>query len=231
MDSAATSQGQPGTHTARLRVGQDTPYPVDMVDVTMVATPPRGWGKLTGVVSELDCGGEERALAGATVRFEGRDLSAQVRAGGDGRYTYWTSVRGGLVYVTGQSQGEQTGYEYATVAYRVDDGTESWVARYDGAAGGGEVAWAVGVGPDGTGVFVTGQSQGGVSGSDYATVAYDPATGDQRWAHRYQGPANGDDVARALAVSADGARVYVTGDSLGDGAGLDYATLSYDTAG
>jgi hypothetical protein len=141
------------------------------------------------------------------------------------------SPDGGLVYVTGQSQGDGTGADYATVAYQVGDGTESWAARYDGPTGGAEVAWAIGVGPDGTGVFVTGQSQGGVSGSDFATVAYDPGTGDQWWAHRYQGPVNGDDVARALAVSAGGARVYVTGDSFGDGAGLDYATLAYDTAG
>ncbi|MBI4728820.1 MAG: hypothetical protein HY775_04880, partial [Acidobacteria bacterium] len=37
------------------------------------------------------------------------------------------------------------------------------------------------------------------------------------------------DVARSLATSPDGARVYVTGYSPGSGSSYDYATLAYDT--
>jgi DNA-binding beta-propeller fold protein YncE len=109
-------------------------------------------------------------------------------------------------------------------------GGQLWASLYDGPAGTGGYAFAVAVSPDGATVFVTGNSFGGASGTDYGTVAYDAATGAQRWASRYSGPASHVDYANSVAVSPDGATVYVTGTSQGATSGQDYTTLAYNAA-
>src|SRR5205823_11556825 len=83
---------------------------------------------------------------------------------------------------------------------------------------------------DGRGnVFVTGYSIGTNGFYDYATIAYS-GTGVALWTNRYNGPANNNDYARAVAVDAAG-NVYVTGSS-GDSDFLaDYATIKYSGAG
>jgi DNA-binding beta-propeller fold protein YncE len=83
------------------------------------------------------------------------------------------------------------------------------------------------VSPGGTKVFVTGNSQGARSHQDYATVAYNAATGTRLWAQRYNGPGNSYDVATSLAVSPCGTRVFVTGISVGRATGFDYAPVAY----
>jgi len=47
---------------------------------------------------------------------------------------------------------------------------------------------------------------------DYATIKYGP-NGNQLWAVRYNGPANGDDTASALTIDDEG-NIYVTGSSV-----------------
>ena len=59
--------------------------------------------------------------------------------------------------------------------------------RYNGPGNGDDVAYALGVSPDGSKVFVTGRSTGSTS-ADYATVAYDASSGTQLWVKRYNGP-------------------------------------------
>lgn len=103
-------------------------------------------------------------------------------------------------------------------------GSQLWVQRYNGPGNGNDVATAVAVSPVRPVVFVTGGSEGVTSGADFATVAYNAVTGAQLWARRYNGPANGDDVATAVAVSPDGKRVFVTGGS----SRPDYATVAYN---
>ena len=110
-------------------------------------------------------------------------------------------------------------------------GTETvqtvWMARYNGPGYGADWAYAI-VADSAGNVFVTGSSWSN-SSEDYATVKYDGATGNQLWVARYNGPGNGQDVAKAIVV--DGAsNVYVTGYSRGSGGGFDYATIKYDGA-
>src|SRR6516164_3490843 len=67
--------------------------------------------------------------------------------------------------------------------------TAQWVAYYDGPAHQDDQAFAIALDALGN-VFVTGSSKGVDTGADYATVKYDPATGGQLWAARYDGPAH-----------------------------------------
>jgi len=107
-------------------------------------------------------------------------------------------------------------------------GAKLWVRRFSGPGKGSDVASSVAVSPGGGRVFVTGLSTG-TSESDYLTAAYNAATGARLWAARYNGPGSSDD-ARAVAVSPDGATVFVTGDSVGGPESVhseDYATVAY----
>jgi Beta-propeller repeat len=133
----------------------------------------------------------------------------------------------GNIYVTGQSLGLGTNYDYATVKYD-SAGQEQWVTRYNGPGNGEDDAVAIAT--DGSGnVYVTGVSLGLGTGYDYATIKYDSA-GQEQWVARYNGPANSGDYARAIAVDSSG-NVYVTGRSSGSGTLFDYATVKYDSAG
>jgi outer membrane protein assembly factor BamB len=104
-------------------------------------------------------------------------------------------------------------------------GSQLW-ADVNGLGG----ASATAVSPDSDTVFVTGAITVPASGSDYLTVAYDASTGAQLWSASYNGPANGNNGAVALAVSPDGRTVFVTGSSASVKRKTDYATVAYDAS-
>jgi len=136
----------------------------------------------------------------------------------------------GYVYVTGSSEGSGGTADYATIKYAAD-GTEIWVARYDGPGSGSDVANALAVDAEGY-VYVTGSSDGDPgypTNLDYGTIKYDPY-GTQLWVHRYDGPGNGWDEAHDIAVD-DSGYVYITGESRGTTTGSDYCTIKYKANG
>jgi len=133
---------------------------------------------------------------------------------------------GGNVIVTGYSTGSGSGVDYATIKYS-STGVPLWTNRYNGPGNGYDQANAVAVSTNDH-VLVTGYSTGSGSGFDYATIEYSSA-GLPLWTNRYNGPANGDDKAMAIAADANG-NVLVTGSST-NGSNLDYATIQYSDAG
>ena len=133
----------------------------------------------------------------------------------------------GFVYVTGASWGGKSAFDYATIAYD-NRGNQLWVARYDGPASEMDVATSVAVDVSGY-VYVTGKSAGIDTNLDYATLKYDPA-GNELWVARYNGSANDEDIATAVAVDTGG-NVYVTGESVGVGTSFDMVTVKYDADG
>jgi hypothetical protein len=143
-----------------------------------------------------------------------------------------TSPDGRQVFVTGYVDGTgDFNWDFATVAYDAGTGDLQWVRRYDGPAGLGDRAADLAVGPDGTSVFVTGQSEVDDRFEDYATVAYRASTGATLWVRGYDGPAHEDDHGRSIATSPDGSTIFVTGSSVATG-GLpdDVLTIAYDSA-
>ncbi len=108
--------------------------------------------------------------------------------------------------------------------FAADAPTEEWIEIYNGPGNGDDYAQAIAADPEGN-VYVTGYSDGNGTAYDYATVKYDQ-DGNQLWAMTYDGPANGRDIAEAIAVSPNG-NVYVTGYSMGNGPGFDFVTIKY----
>jgi hypothetical protein len=103
-----------------------------------------------------------------------------------------------------------------------------WVGRYNGSANGADTATATAVDAQGN-VYVTGYAQEQGNGLDYVTLKYN-ASGVLLWRATYNGPADQDDQASALALDAAG-NVYVTGASRGSSSGSDYATIKYNSSG
>lgn len=132
------------------------------------------------------------------------------------------------VFVTGQSVGSGSGYDFTTIKYN-SAGVQQWAVRYNGPSNSNDGASAIAIDVQGN-IYVTGQSYGGSTTSyDYATVKYN-SSGVQQWEARYNGSGNGNDGANAIAVDAN-FNVYVTGFSAGTVSNLDYTTVKYNSAG
>src|SRR5262245_34409957 len=133
----------------------------------------------------------------------------------------------GNVYVTGSSAAANGLTDYATIKYDTN-GTQIWVARYNGPGNASDDARAIKLDPTGN-VYVTGGSMGANGFLDYATIKYSPS-GSQLWVARYDGPGSGEDDAKGLVVDSAG-NAIVTGYSLSAATAYDYATIKYDTLG
>ena len=133
----------------------------------------------------------------------------------------------GSVYVTGVSTGVGSGDDYLTIKYNAA-GNELWVRRYNGPGNASEYPHSMAVTASGN-VYVTGESVGSGSSTDYATIKYD-ANGNEQWVRRYNGPANSFDGARYIILDGN-ENVYITGESFGIGTDYDFATIKYNSVG
>ena len=139
------------------------------------------------------------------------------------------SPSGSTVFAAGDVPGAgQFVVDFVTVAYNPQTGSQVWASQYRGP--GVSIPTAVAVSPDGSRVFVTGSSEGDGTNRDWATVAYNAATGQQLWVRRYNGPGNAGDDPAGIVAAPDGTAVFVTGLSQGAGSGRDYTTIAYDAA-
>jgi len=133
----------------------------------------------------------------------------------------------GNVYVTGNSDGNGTDADYATLKYN-PEGVQQWVKRYDGLEHGNDLPTSLVVDISGN-VYVTGMSIAFGTGYDYATIKYS-SSGIQKWLARYDGPGNSGDIAYSIAVD-DSYNVYVSGKSGASNYYNDCTTIKYDSAG
>jgi hypothetical protein len=126
------------------------------------------------------------------------------------------------VYLTG---GVYSGFAYGTI--KLDsNGNLLFQTNYFGTSSSYTYNQANGIALDIMGnIYVTGFSASTGIGNDFATIKYD-TNGNQQWVIRYNGPANGNDGATAIAVAPDGS-IYVTGYSQNSSGGSDITTLKY----
>jgi hypothetical protein len=114
----------------------------------------------------------------ATIAYDatsgGIDWTARYRTpmGGADATAMGVSPDGTTVFVTGTSTGPVHSSDFATIAYSSYTGALLWVSRYGGSGTTTSVPTAVGLSPDGSRVFVTGDSSSRKTSSDFATVAY-----------------------------------------------------------
>lgn len=119
----------------------------------------------------------------------------------------------GNVYVTGNSEGNETGMDYTTIKYN-SSGDSVWVKRYD-SGDLGDYVGSMAVDAYGN-VYITGSS---------ATIKYN-SFGDTVWVRRYSSyPLN-----YAIAVGVSGS-VYVMRSTTGDTTDVDYTTIKYSSSG
>lgn len=139
---------------------------------------------------------------------------------------------GSRVYLTGtNSKRKRHQYDFTTVSLDAATGEKIWMKRYDGPDHRIDEALGVQVAPDGTSLYVTGFSIVGNYDADYASVAYDAATGARKWVARYNGPGvkYSNDYPAGIVITPDGAGVVVTGQSTSSENHSEWFTVAYGT--
>jgi hypothetical protein len=89
LDASVPEITQPGTLTAALTLGTDTPYPVAPVDVTLTVKPPKTWGKIAGTVTSAS----GTPIAGATVQINTWATSYTLKTDKNGQYALWLDAQ------------------------------------------------------------------------------------------------------------------------------------------
>ena len=133
----------------------------------------------------------------------------------------------GNVYVAGYSTGVGTGYDCLTLKYN-SSGVQQWEQRYNGPGNSTDNINSIAIDASGN-VYIAGFIGGSGTGNDGITIKYN-TSGVQQWAQTFNGPGNGNDNARSLAVDVSG-NVYIAGYSSGATSGADFTTIKYNSSG
>ncbi len=201
---------------------------------TAIAVDNTGNIYVTGKSGPGDVFGFYIAIDYATVKYNSAGVEQWV-ACYDGPGNSWDKAcdiahdNAGNTYIAGFSVSSGTSADYFTVKYNAD-GTEQWVAQYNGQINGVDKAYAIAVDETGC-VYVTGMSMTDSMTYDYdlCTVKYD-AAGTEQWVVNYSGSGIGADMPYDIAVD-DSGNVYVTGSAWGLSMAPDYCTIKYNSAG
>lgn len=133
----------------------------------------------------------------------------------------------GNVYVAGFTKSVVAGLDIVLIKYSAS-GARRWVRHYDDPVHGADSPAGVAVDAHGN-IYIVGVSAGLPTGVDIVTLKYD-AAGKRRWVRSWDGPAGGDDLGNALAVTGAGT-VYVAGQTTGISTGVDAVVLKYGSGG
>ena len=134
---------------------------------------------------------------------------------------YLAADAAGNVYVAGRSEVAATTWDVVVIKYSAD-GQLLWASHYN--RYGTNYCGPGGLAVDAHGnVLITASIS--FATTAFITIKYDPS-GNAVWTNYYKGTVSGSDWAAAMAMDKDG-NVLVTGDSDGDGTGLNYVTLKY----
>jgi len=107
LNAADPSIVQPGTYTAALTLGSDTPYKLDKIPVSMTVKPPATWGKITGIVQYTDKSGKLVPIPGATVQIDTWATHYTLHTDATGQYALWLDYRNNPLTVIAAKDGYQ----------------------------------------------------------------------------------------------------------------------------
>lgn len=140
---------------------------------------------------------------------------------------YGITSAGAELYVTGSSVGTSGAADIALIKYNKTTGAQNWAKRYTGA--GAYADEGVSIASDGVdNIYTTGPSGNATSVSDFITLDYNPA-GTKLLTLKYNGPGNGEDVAREARLDNNG-YLFVAGHGTGTGKNnFDFTTIKYCT--
>lgn len=133
----------------------------------------------------------------------------------------------GNVYVTGIGRGTSN-FDIVTIKYN-SAGVQQWISSFNGSGNGLDEGRGIAI-DAANNVYVVGWSTSTGANYDYVTIKYNGASGAQVWSRTFNGTASTTDDPYDIAVDGN-ANVYVTGGTNSTGAGEDYGTVKYDSAG
>jgi uncharacterized delta-60 repeat protein len=136
------------------------------------------------------------------------------------------------IIVTGKSvSNDKTNDDVVTVKYNAS-GVEQWVTRYNGTMNANDRANALAIDNAGN-VYVAGESvidtSSNLKNYDYLLIKYN-SNGAEQWSKNYNGLADADDYAKAIAID-DSMDIYVTGQSDNGNKNYDISTVKYSSQG